>query len=185
MTRIENKAELKYIMDFYGLKQIPIREDKKDLGVVTNNMEYKGGSWHYNKGYEYIAFDKAIERVNKDMQQIEGWRNVAKQTFRTKLIYKSESSHYAEKKYTWESDIKDSGVQVEYDEKEDALIFVGNINQLRKFLSYATNHWRYCNGTTYYYENEELRNLMQFFRDYDMYAAYDSFMEYYHGGIVD
>lgn len=182
---IENKQELQYVMQFYGLKQVPIIDENRDLGIVTSTMQYKGGSRVYKKEYEYLAFEKAIAKVNADMEQIKQWKNVSRQSFRTKLIYKSKESEHVERKYIWQSDISDSGVEVEQDDVDGAMVLVGNINVLRKFLSYANNHWRYCYDTKYLYDNEELVRLMQLFRDYDLYAAYDDFMEYYHNGIVD
>lgn len=182
-NRVTNKQELQYIMDFYHLDKVPLRDGNKDLGYITNDMKYKGGSWKYT--YEDTAFKQAFHCVNCDMEKFKSISDIAKMAFRTKLMYKSKESYYAVKSYCYDSDIRDSGVKVFKDELENCLVFVGNINQLRKFLSYAKNHWRYCNGTTYEYSNEDLVEWMDFFSRYGLYETYDSFAEYYHNSIVD
>lgn len=212
-TNIETKEELLYMMQFYGIKQVPVIETKpyKNLGVIYINkggeLSYKGGNWSYNEGYEHLAFDNAIRKFNEDIDKIKSWREIAKREFETDLAQKTEKGWKPEengisavKAWVYLSDIKDSGVEVvggEYynentpygmpmvDKGGDALRVRGTLDKLRKFLSYAVNHLRYCNGETYVYTDEEVVNWMKFFKEYDLYAAYDSFSEYYHNGIVD
>ena len=181
---IETKQELKYVMDFYGLKKIPVINDNKRLGIINSNLCYERSEyWSYKSGYEHLAFADAIRKVNEDMENIKTWREKSKKIYETRLVYCGKTKSI-ENGYCWTSDIKDSGVGVKKD-ADGYLVFFGNINSLRKFLSYAKNHWRYCYNSDYKYENAELCELMQLFSDYGIYAPYDSFSEYYHNSIVD
>ena len=211
-TKVETKEELLYMMQFYGIKQVPVIETNpyyKDLGVIYINkggeLSYKKGNWSYT--YEQFAFGNAIRRFNEDLDKIKEWREIAKREFETDLAQKTEKGWKPEengisavKAWVYLSDIKDSGVEVVggkyYNEESrygmpmvdkggDALRVRGTLDKLRKFLSYAVNHLRYCNGETYVYTDEEVINWMKFFREYDLYAAYNSFDEYYHNATVD
>lgn len=212
-THIETREELAYVMKFYGIKRVPVIETfpcYKNLGVIQINgdkLSYKGGSWKYNDGWEHLAYTNAIRKFNEDIDKIEKWREIAAKVFETGLL--DVTSDYSRQGASetivkawccYPSDLTDSGVEAigglvynpngrygmpALDLGGGKLVLRGNINQLRKFLSYANNHYRYCNGCSYKYENEELKEWMDFFRSYDLYAAYDSFSEYYHNAIVD
>lgn len=185
---IENKEELIYVMQFYSIGKVELTDGQKQLGHVTltdGNLKYvRDGQWKYNK--DLYAFNRAMEQLNADMERIKDWRNIAAKKFSTLLIYKGNSGESFEKKksYLYNNDIRDSKVTATEDD-EKRLVIEGTIDQLRKFLSYANNHLRYCNGCSYKYSDEELNKWMKLFYRYGLYEKYDSFDEYYHGGIVD
>ena len=193
--KIETKDELIYVMQFYGVKQVPVREvgSKRNLGVVKldgGKLVYEGGDWKYNDNGIHLAYSNAIRKFNEDIDKIEKWREIAKQVFETPIAEKVDKSWTNEHSvsecrggWMYESDIIDSGVELVKDGSKFKVR--GTLDQLRKFLSYAKNHLRYCNGETYVYTDEEVVSWMEFFRLYDLYKAYNSFSEYYHGGIVD
>lgn len=60
----------------------------------------------------------------------------------------------------------------------------GTINQMRKFKSYANNHYTYCGGGVYFFDTE-LEKWLSIFRAYGLFDIYDSFAEHYHNVIVD
>lgn len=176
MKRIESNTELKSIMDFYGIKQIPVKEGNKDLGVITSNMEYKPGSWKYNKGSEHIAFVRAICKVNEDMEKIEKWRELSKKMWKTHLIYKSDNREEVQKNWFYTGDFKESGVTTSIE--DGLLVITGTIDQMRYLDKRTNHHYIYCNGTSIHFDNEELKAAMKLFREYGFYAPYDSFGEY-------
>lgn len=185
---IENKEELIYVMQFYAIGKVELTYEQKRLGHVTltnGNLKYvRDGYWRYNN--DLSAFNRAIQQLNADMEHIKDWRNIAAKKFSTLLIYKGNSGESFEKKksYFYNSDIRDSKVTATEDD-DKRLVVEGTIDQLRKFLSYANNHLRYCNGCSYKYSDEELNEWMELFDKYGLYEKYNSFDEYYHGGIVD
>lgn len=158
----------------------------KCLGKVfidnEGNLSYKGGFRIYKQ--PIYAYQDALEKLNANEIKLDKWQDVVMKKFATKLVYhnddKTEKVEDSLRKWSWKSDITDSGVNVSED-----FVIEGNINQLRKFESYANNHMRYCNGCWYRYNNEELTEWMRIFSEFGLYDAYDSFDEYYHNSIVD
>lgn len=187
---IKTKEELKYIIDFYGIGEITVFEqgdyNKKRLGKLSNDLKYIRNEYgHYlKKEFEYLAVDYVIIFINKFIDKIAKWREIAKQNFETTLMYGSrdEGDHPAGF-YTWKSDFTDARVEILSNENGNVRLR-GNINQLRKFKEYANNHLRYCGGY-YSYDNVELLEWLAIFREFSLFEKYDSFEEYYHGGIVD
>lgn len=152
--------------------------------LKDNQLTYKHG-WRYFVHDEY-AYQVASEILTNDSCVIKAFREHQQQRIElTTMVqyvdFDNKKYNHTEdmNKYTWKSDIKDSSVKVNADGS-----ISGTIDQLRKFLSLACNHGRYCRSA-YRYESESVKRLMEAGSNYDLYEPYDSFTEYYHGGIVD
>ena len=172
--KIETKEELKYVMDFYGIKQVPIREGGKNLGVVTANMEYKGGNWKYT--YEDTAFKKAITKINEDIDLIKKHTELSKKVWETHLIYRDNGKDRIETNWFYKGDFQESGVTTYI--KDELLVVKGTIDMMRYLKERTNHHYIYCNGTSIHFDNKELIATMEFFDNYGFYAPYDSFEEY-------
>jgi hypothetical protein len=169
------------------MQNLDIKSIALDRGLGTVFID-KNGNLSYESGLHYYvhpryAFEDALKKLDIYENKLLNWKKIVPIKFSTSLIYHNDDNNERKEslqKWCWKSDITDSGISV----KEDFLI-EGNINQLRKFYSYANNHMRYCNGCYYRYENEEVKEWMDIFRTFGLYEAYDSFEEYYHNSIVD
>lgn len=173
---IKTKEELAYIMKFYGIKQVPVYEGRKRLGIITHDMKYEKGHWFYKKGYEYLAYKEAIRKLNEDIEKIKKRVDYSKRIWHTHLIYSSNNTESIAKSWSWQSDIRESGVTASTE--TGSLVLSGTIDQMRLFIERANHHYIYCNGTRLYLSNDELRDAMELFSEYGLYAPYDSFSEY-------
>ena len=100
-------------------------------------------------------------------------------TYESRLVYCGKTQFF-EKGYLWTSDIKKSGIGI-LKNNEGEMILIGTAMQMSEFISYAKEHYMYCNGTTYKLENEELNNDIKFLKTFGVDDKYDI----YHIGIVD
>lgn len=172
---IENMQRLnvKSIMLDNGLGKVTLEKD---------HLAYDGGFRVYR--YPADAFKEALNKLTANKDKLGKWQEIVTKKFTTNLIYHNDDNTECRedslRKWSWKSDITDSGISVSED-----FVIEGNINQLRKFHSYANNHMRYCNGCWYKYDNDEVTEWMKVFREFGLYEAYDSFSEYYHNSIVD
>lgn len=170
-------------MQKFSVKSIMLNENLGKVLVDENgNLSYEKGHCRYYTQPMY-AYEAAFTQLSKYEDKLLKWKEIVPMKFSTSLIYHNDDNEERKEslqKWSWKSDITDSGISI-----KDDLIIEGNINQLRKFLSYANNHMRYCHGCYYKYENEEIKEWMDVFRTFGLYEAYDSFAEYYHNAIVD
>lgn len=187
---IRTKEELMYIIDFYGLGDITIFSQgnplSRRIGRLSNELKYSYSPYqeHLKPEYEYLAIDYAIRFVNQYIDKITKWREVVARKFETAVVHGEKDQEFNSGRYSWTADFKDSGVEVLKNENGSNVIIRGTIDQLRKFKEYANNHLRYCGGY-YSYENDEVLEWLAIFREFGLFEKYDSFEEYYHGGIVD
>ena len=180
---METKRELSENMAKYGVSCVKIGNCGKVIlenGVLS--YDHKESFRYYTD--ERYAYEAALAKVKRDAERLSKWKESASKVFSTGIAFapwsgkrKPEASDWV-----WKSDIVDSGVATSAG--SEGIVFSGNVNQLRKFKSYAVNHARYLEGT-YVFTNEEVENLLSLFYDYGLFEAYDSFSEYYHNGIVD
>lgn len=167
-------------MQKLDVKSIALDNGLGKVNLENDHLTYDGGFRVYR--YTSCAFRDALIKLNEYEDKLLKWKEVVPIRFSTSLIYHNDDNTEREEsmsKWSWKSDITDSGISV----KEN--VIEGNIDQLRKFNSYANNHMRYCNGCWYKYGNEEVEEWMKIFRIFGLYKAYDSFAEYYHNSIVD
>lgn len=174
---IETKQELKYVMDFYNIPFVPIKEGKKDLGKITKDMEYKPGLYRYNKGYEYLAFELAFsqikdvielkEQVNKPFKAIHVYRR-EEMTWEYPDVEGGESRHHVyPKTISHETEHELEGTMDE--------VFVAHYK--------ANNKLRYCNGSSYHFKDEKVQE--KYYLWLTMMPEGRSFSLYYGNGIVD
>ena len=172
-------------MQQLGITQVRVGKSGQALGAI----KLKEGNLRYEKGFRYYkdsnyAFEDALKNLNENKETLNGWKDVAAKEFQTYVIYHNDDNkERIEQNWCWTSDITDSKVRIENDEV--GMLLTGNLNQLRKFKSYANNHMRYCNGCWYDYSNWEVKRWLELFNDFGLFEAYDSFSEYYHNSIVD
>lgn len=172
-------------MQQLGVTQVRVGKSGQALGKI----KLSDGKLHYEKGFRYYtdpnhAFEDALKNLNEHKETLKDWKDVAAKEFQTYVIYHNDDNkERIEQNWCWTSDITDSKVRIENDEV--GMLLTGNLNQLRKFKSYANNHMRYCNGCWYDYSNWEVKRWLELFNDFGLFEAYDSFSEYYHNSIVD
>lgn len=181
--KIENEKELVYMMRFLGIKTINLDNHCGKIILQGNKLEYDmHDSLRYYTHISY-AIKAAMAELGDDTDDIREALKVKCSTFKVALMNKNKNGIVPVKNWLYMSDIKDSGIEV--DSGSDALVVCGTIDQLRKFLSYANNHLRYINCSSYIYNDEKVDRMLELFKKYDLFKPYDSFSEYYHGGIVD
>lgn len=182
--KIETKEELKYIMQFHNIPFVNIVDDGHDMGKVTKEMKYVSGLWHYNAGFEHLAFTNAIKQVSEDYKEIETWKETSMKVFVTRLLY---GEYSGEKRpvtgYCWESDVEECHIKMSKDENGNLLLH-GRINDLENFKSYANDHMRYCRER-YYFENKDLNHYIELFNRYGLKNANDDSYKWWRIGIVD
>lgn len=198
--KIERENELEYMMRFLGIKEINLENRCGKIILTSDKLEYDHSNSTRYYTNDYFALKAAMNELGKDVEKIREFLKIKDNIFNAALMRKENDGTKPVKLWVYLSDIKDSGVEViagkhhnpetrfgmpMVDKGGDVLVLRGNINQLRKFLSYANNHLRYINGSCYVYENEELTEMMRIFKKYGLYESYDSFCEYYHNSIVD
>lgn len=172
-------------MQQLGVTQVRVGKKGQALGAIKLKEE----KLQYEKGFRYYtnpedAFEDALKNLNENEETLKGWKDASAKEFQTYVIYHNDDNkERTEKDWCWTSDITDSKVRTEKDEV--GLLLTGNLNQLRKFKSFANNHMRYCHGCYYDYSNWEVKRWIELFYDFGLFEAYDSFGEYYHNAIVD
>ena len=175
---IRTKEELKYIIDFYGIGDITIFSQgdplSRRIGRLSNELKYSYSPYqeHLKREYEYLAIDYVIRFVNRYIDKIAKWREVAARKFETAVVHGEKDKEFNSGLYSWTVDFKDSGVEVLKIENDSNVIIRGTINQLRKFKEYANNHLRYCGGY-YSYENTEVLEWLCVFREFGLFEKYD------------
>lgn len=178
---IETKEELRYIMKFYGMREIRVINGGRCLGHITPNMEYKKSyTRSYRTGYEHLAFNDAINMLNADMADIEKYCKNKSTIYSTRLIYNGNEVTEAERDYMWKSDIEKCHLTCKKD-NEGKLVLSGRMGDLSDFLQYANDHYKYCNGTYYTFDNEDVNKGKTLIQNYGLPNEY----EWYHVGIVD
>lgn len=185
MEMNESQTTLLNEMQQLGVTQVRVGKSGQALGKI----KLADGKLQYEKGFRYYkdptyAFEDALKNLNENKETLKGWKEAAAKEFQTYVIYHNDDNkERTEQNWCWTSDITDSKVRTENDEV--GMLLTGNLNQLRKFKSYANNHMRYCNGCWYDYSNWEVKRWLELFNDFGLFEAYDSFSEYYHNSIVD
>lgn len=174
---IENNQELKYVMDFYNIPFVPIKDGNKDMGKITKDMKYEAGSWKYNKGYEYLAFNLAYEqiksiielkeRINKPFKAIEVYRKEYNEYVYPDVKGGTPYHHVYPKKAVEETESELEGTMDE--------VFVKHYK--------ANNSLRYCNGYSYHFKDEKVNEMYYLWLKIMPEAR--SFHLYYGNGIVD
>lgn len=174
---IETKQELKYVMDFYNIPFVPIKDGKKNVGKITNDMKYEPGLYKYKKGYEYLAFELAFTQIK---EVIELKKNVNK-PFKAIHVYHCD-------KQTWEYPDVEGGEPRHHvyprtiaHETESEL--EGTMDEVFVAHYKANNTLRYCNDSRYYFKDEKVQAQYQLWLI--MMPAGRSFSLYYGNGIVD
>lgn len=179
---MDYSEKLRELMDSLNLKKVE-NKDRVRVLLVNGNLKCD-----YSSCFRYFADDnynikEAYMTLLNDAEFINVYRENTEKVYSTKVFYKdfdneNNSHEMSINGYWWKSDIEDSGVVI------DDKVVKGTIDQLRKFHSLANNHNRYIRAS-YMYMNETVVRIMDVCRRYDLYKPYDSFMEYYNGGIVD
>ena len=131
-----------------------------------------------------FAFDLAWRVINENENDIRDFIKNANTILESTMYHTDfddpKYNRIIDKFTSYPSDIKDSGVTI-----KDNNIVCGNINQLRKFLTYTNNHNRYCRCSDKYM-NEYVNKLLGIGGMFEgLFEKYDSFDEYYHNAIVD
>lgn len=183
--KIQTKDELQYMMAYLNIPYVTITDEGHDMGKVTRDMKYEGGSrYQYRKGYEYRAFERACSALSADYELIQEWQKDCNKIFAARLLY---GLYSGEKRivngYRWLSDIKKCNIHIEKD-ADGKLVFYGYINDLKNFCSYANDHMRYCQEG-YYIENEDVNRYIELANRYGLRSETDANYEWWRVGIVD
>lgn len=176
--KIENKQELKYVMDFYGIPFVPIKNRGENVGKVTRDMEYiKGCTCALKRGYEHYAFELAYEQVHA---VIDLFKNVNK-PFKATDVYRCERSEYV---YPDEpGGISYHHVFPEKVVTEEKIERTGTMDEVFVNHYKANNSLRYCNGDSYEFQDKEIQEMYSLWLK--MMPEGRSFALYYGNGIVD
>ena len=182
--KIETKQELQYVMQFNNIPYVRIKDDGYDMGKVTKDMKYEGGSRIYKKEYEYLAFKVACRQLSADYDELQAWKDASKKVFTTRLLYgKRDGEKRPETGYCWTSDFEKCHIRVTKDES-GCLLLQGRFNDLKNLRSYANDHMRYCQER-YYLENEDVTHFIELSDRYGLRCADDDGYEWWRVGIVD
>lgn len=175
--KIENNQELKYVMDFYNIPFVPIKNGEKDMGKITKDMKYEAGSWRYNKGCEYMAFELAYsqiknvielkENLNKPFKAIHVYHSEEKTWIYPDVEGGTPHHHVYPRTITHETESELEGTMDE--------VFVKHYK--------ANNSLRYCNGCYYRFKDEKVSEMYYLWLKIMPEAR--SFKLYYGNGIVD
>ena len=176
---IRTKEELQYVMKFYGIPYVELTNERKnDLGQLNQDLSYTPSYSHKFTDVRY-AIECAIGIVNTYYNKLKDIKNLLNKTYESRLIYCGEKQIF-EKRYLWTSDIEKTGIGI-IKNSDGEMVFYGTAMQMSEFISYAKEHYMYCNGTTYKWENKELEKDIDFLKTFGVDDNYDM----YHIGIVD
>ena len=181
------KKTLEKLMKKNGVKHIVLNDHCGrvlfDGKALSYDHKYSCKYYTANK----YAYEAALKQLENDMPLITEYNDNCGKVFESTIYLHDFDSHYpdrtAKNKWFWESDIKDSGVMLTFNEDNEC-VFSGDIDTLRKFKSFACNHCRYTRST-YIYSNEEVEKYLSLCGRYGLFKPHDSFDEYYHNTIVD
>lgn len=150
------KEELKYLMKFHEIEEMPVYYKGEKVGEVNQGLKYSHrGTFRYMTKDEY-AIDLAIEQID-DFVKFK--QQVNKQ-------FTAEVEYY--------SDYKPTG---------DKSIYEGTMDEVFVKHYKSNNALRYCNGMYYRFTDKNVQHLYQLWND--SMPRSRSFDLYYGGGIVD
>lgn len=175
---ITTKEELQYVLKFYGIPYVELNHNNHYCGHLNNDLSYTPSRSCKFNNVRY-AIECAIGIINTYYNKLKDIKDLLNKTYESRLVYCG-NTQYFEKEYLWTSDIKKSGVGI-LKNNEGEMVLIGTAMQMSEFVSYAKDHYMYCNGTTYKLENEELNNDIKFLKTFGIDDNYDL----YHIGIVD
>lgn len=174
---IKTKEELKYVMDFYNIPFVPIRSDGKDMGKVTREMKYVAGSWKYNSGWEYLAFECAFEQIS----DVISLKEKINQPFEATDVLVRETMEYVYPDS--ENGTPRHHVYPIRVTKRTEKTVTGTMDEVFVKHYKANNSLRYCNGEWWEFKDKEVQEM------YNLWLRImpegRSFNLYYGNGIVD
>lgn len=175
--KIETNQELKYVMDFYNIPFVPIKEGNKDMGKITKGMKYEAGFWKYKKECEYMAFELAYKQV-KNIIELKKQIN---KPFKTIHVY-------CRKEQTWmypdvDGETPRHHVYPRTITHEEESELEGTMDEVFVKHYKANNSLRYCNGYSYHFKDEKVNEM--YYLWLKLMPKSRSFNLYYGNGIVD
>ena len=149
------KEELKYLMKFHEIEEMPVYYKGQNVGEVTQSLKYRHGR------LSYMTRDE--DAINLAIQQIDDFVKFKQEVNKP---FKAEVEYY--------SDYKQTGKKFIYEGTMDE-VFVKHYK--------SNNTLRYCNGMYYRFTDKNVQHLYQLWKD--SMPSSRSFDLYYGGGIVD
>ena len=150
------KEELKYLMRFHEIEEMPVYYKREYVGTVNQSLKYS-----HNRGLRYMTKDEyAIDLAIKQIDDFVRFKQEVNKPFKAEVEYYS--------------DYKPTGEKFIYEGTMDE-VFVGFYK--------ANRTYRYCNGMYYKFTDKNVEHLydlcnksMSHSRSWDL---------YYGDGIVD
>lgn len=161
--KVDNKKELAYVMDFYGIKEFPIFDESRGsyaCGYIVRNDNVKDGVEYSTKKSAYrfdcveFAFIRAFKQINNVVDFVQNINN------------------------------KITAIVIYYrDKKSEEITWEGTYDELFEKLEEENRHLRYCNGYYYTFKDMEMNKLHTIW--YALISEGRKFNLYYGNGIVD
>ena len=149
------KEELKYLMKFHEIEEMPVYYKGKNVGEVTQSLKYRHGR------LSYMTRDE--DAINLATQQIDDFVKFKQDVNKP---FKAEVEDY--------SDYKPTGKKFTYE---------GTMDEVFERFYKANRTYRYCNGMYYKFTDKNVEYLYQLWND--SMPRSRSFDLYYGDGIVD
>ena len=149
------KEELKYLMKFHEIEEMPVYCKGQNVGEVNQSLKYR----HGRSGY-LTRDEDAIELA---IQQIDDFVKFKQDVNKP---FKAEVEDY--------SDYKPTGKK---------FIYEGTMDEVFERFYKANRTYRYCNGMYYKFTDKNVEHLYQLWNDSTPRSR--SFDLYYANGIVD
>lgn len=154
------KEELKYLMKFHEIEEMPVYYKGQNVGEVNQSLKYSKGKIRYMTNDEY-AIDLAVEQIDDFIK----FKKQLNEPFTSKVLYIERSWN----PYKVE-------VKKEY-------IYEGTMDEVFEKFYKANRTYRYCNDVYYKFAEKNVEYLYQLWND--SMTESRSFKLYYGNGIVD
>lgn len=149
------KEELKYLMKFHEIEEMPVYYKGQNVGEVNQSLKYRHGRLSYMTRDE-DAIDLAIQQIDDFVK----FKHDVNKPFKAEVEYYSDNKPKGEK-----------------------FIYEGTMDEVFEKFYKANRTLRYCNGMYYKFADKNVQHLYQLWSDSMPHSR--SFDLYYGGGIVD
>ena len=154
------KEELKYLMKFHEIEEMPVYYKGQNVGEVNQSLKYR----HGRSGY-LTRDEDAIYLAIQQIDDFVKFKKSLNEPFTAKVLY-------IERKWN------------PYREEEKGeYIYEGTMDEVFEKFYNSNRHLRYCNDLYYKFTDKNVEHLYQLWNDSMSYSR--SFDLYYGGGIVD
>lgn len=162
--------ELRYLMQFYHIENMPLFYKHKYCGKVTEKMEYdKDDAFTTFTDKEY-AFECAYDTIHDVIKIITEWNKSIKANV-----------NFVDRSWGW---IHKEDGDVFYGQKNEVKqsVWEGTLDEICERMEKKNNRLRYCNGLYYEFKDEDMRQKYLYWRQLIPYGR--SFALYYPGNTV-